>query len=169
MASGTIPPSERQVIGTRMREMGSELQPPAEQVTGGFMTAAQEAFSGGEGMNYEQLSQKLGEAWEAVENAIRNAGQELANKVCEFLLQDSAEGAMGEAVGWLAGTIVFEVILGILTAGSVTAAKGGHEGTQGLCQGPGLDGRSHGSRLQSAGQVGWLYHGCCTWPWQAPQ
>ena len=123
-AEGTIPPSERQSIGQRMGEMAAELQPPAEQVTGGFMPAIEEVFSGGEGMSYEELGQKLGEAWEAVQNAVQSAGQDLANRVCEFLLQDSAEGEMGEAVGWLAGTIAFEVVLGILTAGSVTAAKG---------------------------------------------
>lgn len=112
-------------IGQRMQAMAGELQPPVEQVTQGFMPAIQEIFSGGEGLTFEGLMQKLGEAWAAVESAIQSAAGSLANQVCQFLMQDSAEGAMGESVGWLAGTIVFEVILGILTAGSWTAAKGG--------------------------------------------
>ena len=121
---GTIPPAERQAIGQRMQAMGAELQPDVEQVTGGFMPAVEETFSGGESITYEQLVQKLGEAWDAVQNTIRNAGKQLADKVFEFLLQDEAEGKIGEGVGWLAGTIAFEVVLGILTAGTITAAKG---------------------------------------------
>ncbi|MEQ8998983.1 MAG: DUF4157 domain-containing protein [Coleofasciculus sp. B1-GNL1-01] len=115
---------DKVAIGQTLQQMGTELQPPAEQVTGGFMPAVQEAFSGGEGLTFEGLMQKLGDAWAAVESAITNAGGQLAQKVCEFMMQDTAEGQMGETVGWLAGTIAFEVALGILTAGSVTAAKG---------------------------------------------
>jgi hypothetical protein len=74
------------------------------------------------------LMQKLGDAWAGVEAAIMNAGGTLADKVCQFMLQDSAEGEMGETVGWLAGTIAFEVVLGILTAGSWTAAEGAMKG-----------------------------------------
>jgi len=59
-----------------------------------------------------------------VENAIQEAGGTLASKVCEFMMQDGAEGEMGETVGWLAGTIAFEVALAALTAGGATAAKG---------------------------------------------
>ncbi len=115
-------------MGQRMQQMAGELQPPVEQVTQGFIPAMQELFSGGEGMSFEELMQKLGDTWAAVETAISNAGGTLAQKVCEFLMQDSAEGEMGEAVGWLAGTIAFEVVLGILTAGSWTAAKGAMKG-----------------------------------------
>lgn len=110
--------------GQRMQQMAGELRPPVDQVTQGFMPALQEVFSGGEGMSFEQLMQKLGEAWAAVETAIMGAAGTLANKVCEFFMQDTAEGAMGESVGWFTGTIVFEVILGILTAGSWQAAEG---------------------------------------------
>ncbi|MEA5601283.1 eCIS core domain-containing protein [Nostoc sp. UHCC 0252] len=115
-------------MGERMQQMAGELQPPVEQVSQGFMPAVQEVFSGGGGMSFEQLMQKLGDAWGAVETALMNAGGTLADKVCEFMLQDSAEGQMGETVGWLAGTIAFEVVLGILTAGSWTAAKGAMKG-----------------------------------------
>ncbi len=115
-------------MGQRMQQMAGELQPPVEQVSQGFMPAVQEVFSGGGGMSFEQLMQKLGDAWAGVETAIMSAGGTLADKVCQFMLQDSAEGEMGETVGWLAGTIAFEVVLGILTAGSWTAAKGAMKG-----------------------------------------
>jgi hypothetical protein len=115
-------------MGQRMQQMAGELEPPVQQVSQGFMPAVQEVFSGGGGMSFEQLMQKLGDAWAGVETAIRNAGGTLADKVCQFMLQDTAEGEMGETVGWLAGTIAFEVVLGILTAGSWTAAKGAMKG-----------------------------------------
>jgi len=115
-------------MGQRMQQMAGELEPPVQQVGQGFMPAVQEVFSGGGGMSFEQLMQKLGDAWAGVETAIRNAGGTLADKVCQFMLQDTAEGEMGETVGWLAGTIAFEVVLGILTAGSWTAAKGAMKG-----------------------------------------
>ncbi|GAB4175324.1 MAG: hypothetical protein Fur006_05670 [Coleofasciculaceae cyanobacterium] len=115
-------------MGQRMQQMAGELEPPVQQVSQGFMPAVQEVFSSGGDMSFEQLMQKLGDAWAGVETAIRNAGGTLADKVCQFMLQDSAEGEMGESVGWLAGTIAFEVVLGILTAGSWTAAKGAMKG-----------------------------------------
>jgi hypothetical protein len=89
------------------------------------MPALQEEFSGGEGLTFEGLMQKLSAVWGAIEAAITNAGGQLAEKICEFMMQDSAEGTMGDSVGWLAGTIVFEVVLAILTAGTANAARGG--------------------------------------------
>lgn len=122
--ASAAPTVDKVAIGQTLQQMGQELQPPATQVTEGFMPAIKAAFSGGEGLTFESLKQKLGEAWAAVESAITNAGGQLAQKVCEFMMQDTAEGQMGETVGWLAGTIAFEVALAILTAGSATAAKG---------------------------------------------
>jgi hypothetical protein len=85
-------------MGQRMQQMAGELEPPVQQVSQGFMPAVQEVFSGGGGMSFEQLMQKLGDAWAGVETAIRNAGGTLADKVCQFMLQDNAEGEMGETV-----------------------------------------------------------------------
>jgi hypothetical protein len=119
-----VPEVDTASLGQRMQEMGQELEPPVTEVKEGFLPAVQDAFSGGEGLSFEQLMAKLGEAWEAIEGAIQGAAQGLASKVAEFLMQDSAEGEMGEGVGWLAGMITFEVILAILTAGSWTAASG---------------------------------------------
>lgn len=68
--SGASVAGNQAAMGQRMQEMAGELQPPVDQVTGGFMPAVQEAFSGGEGLTFESLMQKLGDAWEAVQNAI---------------------------------------------------------------------------------------------------
>jgi hypothetical protein len=88
------------------------------------MGAVSEAFSGGEGLTYEDLKTKLGEMWESVEGAVQNAGAEMAQKACEYLMQDSSEGQMGEGIGWLAGTIAFEVALNAITGGTAAATKG---------------------------------------------
>ncbi len=107
-----------------MQGMAGDLQPPVNEVTGGFMPAVEEFFTGGDGMTLEELSAKMGEAWQGLLDGISGAAGQLAQSIMDFLMQDGAEGDMGDTIGWLAGTIVFEVILGILTAGSVTTAKG---------------------------------------------
>ncbi|HKJ68645.1 MAG TPA: hypothetical protein VKA68_11860, partial [bacterium] len=102
----------------RMREMGGELEPDVNEVSENFMPAVEESFQGGDGITYEQVSEKLGELWDTGQQKLREAGQWLAQKIVDFLMQGNAERELGEKVGWLAGTILFEVILGILTAGA---------------------------------------------------
>ncbi|MEZ4875164.1 MAG: DUF4157 domain-containing protein [Flavobacteriaceae bacterium] len=118
-SSGTtpIPPAERQALTARMSEMGGELAEPAGQVTGNFMDAASEYFQGGE-TTFESLSEKLGDMWSSAEEAIRGAGSSLAEQFISFMTGDGAEREIGDSVGWVAGSIVFEVVLGILTAGT---------------------------------------------------
>jgi hypothetical protein len=78
----------------------------------------QSLFQGGEGLTLEGLIARLGDVWSSIDTAIQGAGGSLAARVCEFFMADAAEGQLGETVGWLAGTIAFEVLLGILTAGA---------------------------------------------------
>ncbi|WP_017662946.1 hypothetical protein [Baaleninema simplex] len=115
---------DREDISQSLTSMGTELETPAGVVQENFMSGAQDAFSAGEGLTYAGLVEKLGSLWASIEEQIRNAGSQIAQGVCDFLMGDGSEGQMGESVGWLAGTIAFEVVLAILTAGSVTAAKG---------------------------------------------
>ena len=110
-------------LSDRMQEMGEELSPHVNEVTENFMPGLEEQFQGGEGMTLQDLQRKLGEMWESAQNAIRGAGESLAQRLVTFLMQGSAEREMGSTIGWLAGTIVFEVVLGILTAGTYTAAQ----------------------------------------------
>ncbi|WP_103069648.1 eCIS core domain-containing protein [Aquimarina sediminis] len=117
------PAGSQQAMSSRMREMGEELEEPIGQVTGNFQGAITEHFEGGEGMTFESLSQKLGDMWSRAETAIRGAGSSLAESVVTFMMADDSERKIGEGVGWLAGTIVFEVVLGILTAGAYGAAS----------------------------------------------
>lgn len=107
-------------LAQRAGQMAGEIRPPVQTVTSGFMPAAREFFQGqgGGGMTLDGLIAKLGQLWQAMEGAIQRATAQMAQKVCEFMMQDGAEGQLGESVGWLAGTIAFEVVLGILTAGA---------------------------------------------------
>mgnify|MGYP001794111963 CR=1 FL=1 len=113
-----VPGDTRTVIGERVRGMANELEGPVNTAQKNFMPALEEHFSAGEGMTLDDVLGKLGELWESARSAIEGAGQWLANKIIEFLTKGSAERDMGKGIGWLAGTIVFEVALGILTAGA---------------------------------------------------
>jgi hypothetical protein len=117
-------PLNQDTISGRMKEMGQDLIPDATNAAENFMPAISEHFQGGNGMTCEQLPSTMGEAWQSSENALSNDNQSLVQKMVGFLMQDSSEREMGEGVGWLAGTIIFEVVLAVLTAGSYTAASG---------------------------------------------
>ncbi len=108
----------------QMQATATELEPPVGEVTGGFMPAIQQFFSGGDGITLDELSANLADVWQSLLDGIAGAAGQLAQSIVDFLMQDSADGDMGDFIGWLAGTIVFEIILAILTAGSVNAAKG---------------------------------------------
>jgi hypothetical protein len=111
-------------VGPRAREMATELRPPVEAAAAGFMPAVEEHFAGGEGLTLEGLMAQLGEVWGLVEGALHGAGGELAAGLCAWFTQPGAEGSIGEGVGWLAGTLVFEVLLALATAGTWTAVSG---------------------------------------------
>ena len=86
-----------------------------------FQPAVKEVFSGGEGLTFEDLISKLGELWNTVSGAIKSAAGSFAQMIVDFMKGDGAESTIGEKIGWLAGTIVFEVALNILTSGAWAA------------------------------------------------
>lgn len=107
----------------RAPEMAEELRPPVESVTGGFMPAVGELFSGGEGMTFEDLEKKLGAAWSGLLGAMRSIGGQLADALCDFFMKKDADAQIGESLGWLAGTVAVQVVLDILTAGTIEALR----------------------------------------------
>ena len=120
-----------QALGGRVAEMANELRPPAEQVRDNFFDAAQEYFSGSEGSSFDRLREKLGEAWDSAQSSIEGQGAQLADRTVNFLLAPNAAQAgadsafkVGEFIGWLAGTIITEIVIAYFSAGTVTAAKG---------------------------------------------
>jgi len=102
--------------------MAGELGPDLSTVTGNFWDAAKEYFSSGEGMTFGDLAKKFGEFWDALKEKVEGAGKEMAQKVSEFFVSDEAESKIGESVGWLVGTIGFQILLDVLTAGAWAAA-----------------------------------------------
>lgn len=122
---GRTPPTKakNQSLGNRVQQMAGELNPPITTVQNNFMGAAKEYFGNSKGMNFNSFVKMLGDLWKQMEPKITQAGTELANEVCKFFAGDKAEDTIGDAVGWLAGTIVFQVVLDILTAGAWTAAS----------------------------------------------
>jgi len=109
-------------LGSRASQMAGELSPDVAIVRGSFWDAAHEYFQAGEGASASTLLTKLGEAWDWVLSKLESAGAELAEKVVGFFNSDAAESEVGEGTGWLAGTIVFQIVLDILTAGTWAVA-----------------------------------------------
>ena len=98
-------------------QMWTELSAQAEPVISNFMPALEEHFSSGSGMSFEDLAARLGELWTEVQDGIEGAGEALAQELVAFFVMDEASGDLGEALGWLAGTVIFEVLLALCTAG----------------------------------------------------
>ncbi|WP_437729231.1 eCIS core domain-containing protein [Sorangium sp. So ce861] len=109
-------------LGQRAAEMAGELEPPVATVSEQFWAALEEYFDSSGGGSFDTLITKLGELWDAMRTRVEQAGGQLADKVVEFFTADTAEGALGEAVGWLAGMIAFEVALNVVTADTWAAA-----------------------------------------------
>ena len=119
--------SQNDQIAAQLRETAStgwdNISGQATQLSSEFWPAVQEWWSGSDGMSFDQLVAKLGELWPQVQSMMESFGGNMATRLCAFLMQDGAEEDMGYAVGWLAGTIVFEIILAYLTAGLANSAR----------------------------------------------
>jgi hypothetical protein len=101
--------------------MAGELSPDIETVKGGFWDAVQEYFSG-KGMSFDDMVTKLAEAWESAKTKISEGAAWLANQLMGFFRGSGAEGELGDKIGWLTGTIVFQVLLDYITAGTWAGA-----------------------------------------------
>lgn len=122
-ADGKLSAGDLRELAGSFSQFAGDLRGPVGQVEANFMPAVEEAFSKSEGMTLDGLIQKIGDAWTAVESAIKGVAADMAAKVVNFFVGAGAEGEIGESIGWLAGTIAFEVLLGVLTAGTWQAAS----------------------------------------------
>lgn len=89
------------------------------------MLALESAFSGEEGMTFEDVLNIFSAAKTDATKALQENGTKLANSIIEYMLEEESESNLGDNVGWLSGMIVFEVVLAILTAGVANAASMG--------------------------------------------
>ena len=111
-------PSDMQ-LADFVRQGARDLQPDVAVVSSQFFDALSEYFSGGEGTDFDSLTTKFGELWASIQSKMQELGGELASKVTKFFTSDAeADGKVGEGVGWLAGTIIFQVVLDAITAGT---------------------------------------------------
>ena len=120
VAPGVDPLTDPNVVAYLQR-MGEEIRPPAEVIGETFMPAFTEAFGGEGGTSISSLAEMVGSLWETMQQLIGEAGQWIGQKICELMLSDSAEYDIGHGAGYVAGMVVFEVLLAVLTAGTWVA------------------------------------------------
>jgi len=102
-------------------QMWSDLGGKISELAAGFGPAVEEFFAGGEGMSFSGLMESMGSMWPQIQQGIHDLGGTLAQQICAWFYGDAAEGEMGNAIGWLTGTILFEIVLFYFTAGAGTA------------------------------------------------
>jgi len=119
------PNTERAAAQHDMRtvadQMWADLGGKISELAAGFGPALDEAFSGSEGMTFSGLMDTMGSMWPAIQQGIHDLGGTLAQEIGALFYGDEIGGAMGKAVGWLTGTILFEIVLFYFTAGAGTA------------------------------------------------
>lgn len=122
-SNGAGPVSPSPELGASVSAIATDLRPDVDVVLDQFWAAVGEYFSTGKGMTYEDLVAKFNEMWAAIQAKLASMGGKLADKFTTFLTTDAElDGELGEGIGWLAGTIVFQLLLDFLTAGTWAAA-----------------------------------------------
>lgn len=109
-------------IGRRATALAAELKPSIDVVVGQFWAAVEEYFSGSGNTSLEEVIDRLGDAWTALQGTIEEAGGSLADRATQLFSSEKGEGDVGETVGWLAGMIGFQVLLDFLSGGGWAAA-----------------------------------------------
>ncbi len=115
-------PGDLKELGAASQGFVAEAGPDVTIVTTNFWGAAQEYFKGSGGMTFDSLMKKLGEAWTSMLDTMQARGGELAKTFIKWFMGDSAEEDVGDGVGQVAGNIVFQVLLDLITAGVWLAA-----------------------------------------------
>lgn len=108
-------------LKTAAQEAAQNIGPNVATVKGNFWGAVQDYFNGGN-MTFDETIRRLSSAWEAARTKIAEGGAWLAGQLTEFFKGDAAESELGDKIGWLTGTWVFQVVLDALSAGTWTEA-----------------------------------------------
>lgn len=120
-STSAVEDTRPEALQQRAASLWDDLGPRVSAIGAGFMPAIREYFSGGEGVTFGQLAEKFREIWPQIQGAMEGAGAAMAQELVAWFMRDEAEGELGDTIGWLAGTIVFEVVLFYFTAGAGTA------------------------------------------------
>jgi hypothetical protein len=121
-ASQQLSPELQAELGNRAGAMLSEVGPDIETVRGGFWDAAKEYFSGSGSVSFDDLTKKLGEAWHKMLASLQSAGADLGAKFIDWFTKDTAEEDLGDKLGWLAGSVLFQIALDYISGGTWLAA-----------------------------------------------
>lgn len=93
------------------------IGPNVVTVKENFWDAVREYFNG-ESITFDDMLSRLSEAWGAARAKLAEGGAWLAKQLMGFFEGPSAEAELGDKIGWLTGTVVFQVVLDALTVGS---------------------------------------------------
>jgi hypothetical protein len=101
--------------------VAGELSPDISTVKNNFWDALREYFRSSDG-SFSDLLAKLGEYWEQIKAKMEGLGGDIADKITAFFTTNEAESEIGYGLGWLTGTIAFQLLLDVLTAGAWAVA-----------------------------------------------
>ncbi len=132
-AGAAAAPPEAGSVGARLRAFVDEVRGPVQTIVSGFMDAMRDQYQGHAGSTFDILRAKLGELWAEAQDSMQAQGKALADQAADAILSPSAAEVggdmaynVGESIGWLAGTIVMEVIFFLLSEGIINVAEGAH-------------------------------------------
>ncbi|WP_437275944.1 DUF4157 domain-containing protein [Sorangium sp. So ce375] len=111
-------------MSAELRSIWSKVKGAAAGVKGAFWPAIKSVFSGG-GSGFQKVLRVLEAAWGAISGAAASVGSAIAGALMGFIMKPDFE--LGSKLGWVAGTVMFEVALAVLTGGAsaaLSAARG---------------------------------------------
>ncbi len=119
--STAVPPADMATIKQSASVAYGDIAPQVQTVKEGFWSAVEEYFDGKK-MSFDDMVSKLSEAWESAKGKISEGAAWFADQLMGFFHGNKAEAELGDKIGWLTGTIVFQVVLDAITAGTWIAA-----------------------------------------------
>ncbi len=120
-ATQSLEPGDMTALKSAAGDAAKAIGPDVDTVKANFWDAVQEYFNGSS-ITFDEMVQRLSETWEAAKSKISEGGAWLANQLMTFFKDGGAEAEVGDKVGWLSGTLVFQIVLDAITAGTWTEA-----------------------------------------------
>ena len=115
--------SDLAALKSAASEAAQSVAPEVATIKGNFWSAVQEYFNGSK-ITFDEMVTRLSETWESAKQKIAEGGGWLAGELLGFFQGDEAEDKLGDKIGWVSGSLVFQIVLDALTAGTWTEADG---------------------------------------------